>query len=57
VLYIGVYIGVYIGIRIGIYIDIYKDIYNNNNKFNLPPVLVPLVGLYRLIPSIGKTLT
>jgi len=29
----------------------------NNNKFNLPPVLVPLIGPCRLIPSIGKTLT
>ena len=28
-----------------------------NNKFNLPPVPVPLVGPRRLIPSIGKTLT
>ena len=28
----------------------------NNNKFNLPPVPVPLMGLCRLIPFIGKTL-
>jgi hypothetical protein len=28
-----------------------------NNKFNLPPVLVPLMGPRRLIPSIGKTLS
>ena len=27
---------------------------NNNNKFNLPPILVPLVGLYRLILFIKK---
>ena len=27
------------------------------NKFNLLPVLVPLIGPYRLIPFIGKTLT
>jgi len=30
---------------------------NNNNKFNLLPVLVLLIGLRRLIPSIGKTLS
>jgi len=29
----------------------------NNNKFNLPPVLIPLVSLYKLIPFIKKTLT
>jgi len=28
-----------------------------NNKFNLPPILVPLIGLRRLIPFIEKTLT
>jgi len=33
-----------------------KDITINNNKFNLPPVPVPLMGPHRLIPSIGKTL-
>ena len=27
-----------------------------NNKFNLPPVPVPLMGLRKLIPFIGKTL-
>ena len=31
-------------------------IINNNNKFNLPPVLVPLMGLHKLILFIGKTL-
>src|SRR6266568_4218708 len=29
----------------------------NNNKFNLPPVPVPLMGLRRLIPFIRKTLS
>ena len=32
----------------------YKDINNNNNRFNLPPVPVPLMGPRRLIPFIGK---
>ena len=35
----------------------YIIIYNNNNKFNLPPIFVPIVGLRRLIPFIGKTLS
>jgi len=40
-----------------IYLNSEKKYKKYNNKFNLPPVPVPLMGLYRLIPSIGKTLT
>jgi len=35
---------------------LFKILINNNNKFNLLPVLIPLIGLYRLIPFIEKTL-
>ena len=49
-------IGLEEAISRGIINNIYRvgkaGIYNNNNKFNLPSDLVPLIGPHRLIPIV-----